>query len=107
MDEMDDDWNPILRVIEEQIYDLMVSSLRGRGLPNRVAVETVDEMLAMVDCISPAPEPDKDTCTALLATRDGWQQCDNSPGHGTEDHDGGDGGWSEKDHNAIPAVKES
>lgn len=105
--------NPKLRVLTEDEYLKALSSVMnntgrlGKMVTFRAAEAIADGVLLAVGVIWPAPEPESETCPSLYATRDGWLQCEDEPGHDGDDHEGGDWGWSDTDPNAIPPVKEN
>lgn len=103
--------NTKIHVVSDEAYNRMISNLRNRvhrmlnvNVSTITAGEIVDAILADANAINPHAVPDYDTCTAMLATNDGWQQCSDDRGH-DGGHDSIDWAWDDIDPNAVPARK--
>jgi hypothetical protein len=105
------DENPKLKVIDADAYEKAIRAVRqtgynaGQQITDYIAQALVDATLSAVGLICPPPKPEKDACTSMLATADGWYQCEDDPGH-EGGHDGGDWGWGSNDLNAIAPAEE-
>lgn len=96
-----------IKVLTDEEYSKLVRRTRDKAqrfkleMPWALAEQIVDMTLQAANAIWPW-EPDTSTCTATMATREGWQQCGDEYDH-DGDHDNGDWTWSDKDTNAYPA----
>ncbi|MCX5161898.1 hypothetical protein OOK39_21895 [Streptomyces sp. NBC_00264] len=97
------------RVLAEEEYDAVyraaVDALgpRMRHIGHHMTGDVVDATLAAVGILTPPPEPDGDTCSALFPDPSGtWWQCLDVAGHDTDEgHDAGDWTWPATAPNAI------
>ncbi|WP_125264861.1 hypothetical protein [Streptomyces alboflavus] len=95
------------------VHDAVREAARRVGVPGHKADEISYSALAAAGQFVQPPDPEPDTCTALYLPHQAaavtadilgvWQQCGDDPGHGGDDHDSGDFGWSDSDTGALPA----
>ncbi|MEV6073980.1 hypothetical protein AB0L80_02515 [Streptomyces sp. NPDC052069] len=105
----DDEEQQPRRVLTEEEYDAVyraaVDALgpRIRHIGHHMTSDVVDATLAAVGILTPPPEPDGDTCSALFPDPSGtWWQCLDVAGHDTDKgHDAGDWTWPATAPNAI------
>ncbi|MFB7461695.1 hypothetical protein [Streptomyces sp. NPDC056188] len=76
----------------------------GARIGSAVLDEALTAALAAVGTLTPAPEPDPDTCPAMFADPTGeWQQCAGDPDHDpANDHDNGEWTWPHGETYARP-----
>lgn len=96
-------------VLDQDAYDNAHHGVRnvvGNAritVPDEVVGQVVAEVLTAAGLLSPPPEPDPETCTALWPDEYGdWWQCQDDSGHDGGRHDAGEFEWSDDHPEAIP-----
>jgi hypothetical protein len=87
----------------EAAYRAAVRTARpGARIGSAILSDALAAALATVGILTPAPEPDTDTCPAMFADPEGgWWQCQQDPGHDPADgHDCGDWAWPDTEQAA-------
>lgn len=93
------------RILTDQEYDAAHLAAEREAPRSASIAEALAAAFATVGILTPPPEPEPDTCTAMCADETGvWWQCEEQPGHdaGGDGHDGGDLWWSNDHPDAIP-----
>ncbi|MFE4328707.1 hypothetical protein ACFRQM_04410 [Streptomyces sp. NPDC056831] len=102
------------RILTEQELDTAYYAARGEiGMwASRVGAAAITEAvvaaLATAGILTPAPDPDPETCPAMLADpRGAWHQCAEDIGHDPADgHDSGEWSWAHGETYARPEPTE-
>jgi hypothetical protein len=89
------------RILTEDEFETAYQAARGElGMHGpRIAASLITEAIAAAlatdGILTPAPEADPDTCSAMFADpQGGWHQCSDDPGHDpANDHDSGEWSW--------------
>ncbi|MFF4751807.1 hypothetical protein [Streptomyces sp. NPDC001270] len=98
------------RVLTEDEFEAVYRAARGEfgmhgpRIGSSLITEAIAAALATVGILTPAPEADPETCSAMFADPNGtWHQCTEDPNHDTaQGHDSGDWSWPDAAEQAAP-----